>query len=169
MGLVPAVVDVAGSIPVVAAGGIADGRGLAAALSLGAAGVSMGTRFATTRESLWDDAMKSRVVWAGGDQTAQTRVFDILREVPWPARYPGRALRNDFFQRWHGHEESLEATRADEEKSYLGSRPDDFSTRVVWAGEGADLVKDVPSAASVIERIVAEAASVLTRNAALVR
>lgn len=169
MGFVPAVVDLAGSIPVVAAGGIADGRGLAAALSLGAAGASMGTRFAATRESLWDEAMKSRVVGAAGDQTAQTRVFDIVRGAPWPARYPGRALRNDFFQRWHGQEDTLEATRADEEKSYLGTKPDDFSTRVVWAGEGVDLVRDTPSAAEVIERIVAEAASVLTRGAALVR
>lgn len=169
MGFVPAVVDIAGSIPVVAAGGIADGRGLAAALSLGAAGVSMGTRFTATRESLWDDAMKSHVIGSGGDQTAQTRVFDIVRGAPWPERYPGRALKNDFFQRWHGHEEQLQAARTDEEKSYLASTPDDLSTRVVWAGEGVDLVKDAPSAAEVIERIVAEAASILTRGATLVR
>lgn len=169
MGFVPAVVDIAGSIPVVAAGGIADGRGLAAALNLGAGGVSMGTRFTATRESLWDDAMRSQVIGAGGDQTAQTRVFDIVRGAPWPERYPGRALKNDFFRRWHGSEEQLQATRSDEEKSYLGTKPDDFSTRVVWAGEGIDLVKDVPSAAEVIERIVADAAAVLARNAALVR
>ncbi len=169
MGFVPAVVDLAGSIPVVAAGGIADGRGLAAALSLGAAGVSMGTRFTATRESLWDEAMKSRVIEAGADQTAQTRVFDIVRGAPWPAQYPGRALRNDFYRRWHGQEESLEAARADTEKSYLGTRPDDYATRVVWAGEGVDLVRDAPSAAQVIERIVAEAASVLQRGAASVR
>src|SRR6185312_6933787 len=82
IGLVPAVVDAVGSIPVVAAGGIADGRGLAAALALGAAGVSMGTRFTATRESLWDQAMKDKTVAAGGDQTAQTRVFDIVRAAP---------------------------------------------------------------------------------------
>lgn len=169
MGFVPAVVDIAGSIPVVAAGGIADGRGLAAALSLGASGVSMGTRFTATRESLWDDAMKSRVLAAGGDQTAQTRVFDIVRGAPWPAHFPGRALRNDFSQRWHGSEADLQARQVDEEKSYLATRADDFSTRVVWTGEGVDLVKDIPPAAELIERIVAEAASVLTRGAALVR
>ena len=169
MGFVPAVVDLAGSIPVVAAGGIADGRGLAAALTLGAAGVSMGTRFTATRESLWDEAMKSSVIGAVGDQTAQTRVFDIVRGAPWPAHYPGRALRNDFYRRWHGREEELAATRADAEKGYLATRPDEFSTRVVWAGEGVDLVKDAPSAAEVVERIVAEAASVLARGAALVQ
>ncbi len=169
MGFVPAVVDIAGSIPVVAAGGIADGRGLAAALGLGAAGVSMGTRFTATRECLWDEAMKSQVIGAGGDQTAQTRVFDIVRGAPWPAHYPGRALRNDFFERWHGQEETLEAERIGVEQGYLGTGPNDFSTRVVWAGEGVDLVKDAPSAAEVMERTVAEAAAALGRGAALVR
>ena len=169
MGFVPAVVDIAGAITVVAAGGIADGRGLAAALSLGASGVSMGTRFTATRESLWDDAMKSRVLAAGGDQTAQTRVFDIVRGAPWPAHFPGRALRNDFSERWHGSEADLQARQVDEEKSYLATKADDFSTRVVWTGEGVDLVKDIPPAAELIERIVAEAASVLMRGAALVR
>jgi nitronate monooxygenase len=91
IGLVPAVVDALAPIPVVAAGGIADGRGLAAALSLGAAGISMGTRFAASRESLWDPAMKAAALAAGGDQTQQTRVFDIVRGAPWPVIYPGRA------------------------------------------------------------------------------
>jgi nitronate monooxygenase len=159
------VVDIAGSIPVVAAGGIADGRGLAAVLSLGGSGVSMGTRFTATKESLWDEAMKSRVTTSGGDQTAQTRVFDIVRGAPWPAQYPGRALKNDFYQRWHGNEEQLQAQRPDVEKGYLA----DSSARVIWAGEGVDLVKDVPSAVELIERIVDEAASVLARGAKLVR
>ena len=109
MGLVPAVVDAVAPIPVVAAGGIADGRGLAAALALGAAGVSMGTRFTASRESLWDQAMKAATLAAGGDQTEQTRVFDVVRGAPWPAIYPGRALRNAFSARWHGREEALAA------------------------------------------------------------
>src|SRR3569832_179952 len=79
IGLVPAVADAVAPIPVVAAGGIADGRGLAAALALGAAGVSMGTRFTASRESLWDPAMKAAALEAGGDQTMQTRVFDVVR------------------------------------------------------------------------------------------
>src|SRR5258706_960308 len=96
MPLIPAVVDAVSPAPVVAAGGIADGRGLAAALALGAAGVSMGTRFTASRESLWDQAMQAETLAAGGDQTAQTHVFDIVRGSPWPAIYPGRALRNAF-------------------------------------------------------------------------
>jgi nitronate monooxygenase len=169
LGLVPAVVDAVAPIPVVAAGGIADGRGLAAVLALGAAGISMGTRFTASRESLWDPAMKAATLAAGGDQTAQTRVFDIVRGAPWPAIYPGRALRNEFSTAWHGREELLDAQQPEQEKAYLASAPDDFRTRVVWAGEGVDLVHDLPSAAEIIERTVAEAVAVLRAGAALVR
>src|SRR3954451_6620342 len=126
MGLVPAVVDAVAPIPVVAAGGIADGRGLAAALALGAAGVLMGTRFTASRESLWDPAMKTATLAAGGDQTQQTRVFDIVRGAPWPAIYPGRALRNAFSARWHGHEEELAADQQAQEKAYLAAGDNDF-------------------------------------------
>jgi nitronate monooxygenase len=169
IGLVPAVVDAVGPIPVVAAGGIADGRGLAAALTLGASGVSMGTRFTATRESLWDQAMKEKAVASGGDQTAQTRVFDIVRGAAWPSIYPGRALRNDFSARWHGKEEGLAAEQKTAEIAYLATATDDFGQRVVWAGEGVDLVRDIPSARDVIERIVDEAASMLRGGAAMVR
>src|SRR5439155_21636748 len=169
IGLVPAVVDAVGPIPVAAAGGIADGRGLAAALSLGASGVSMGTRFTATRESLWDQAMKEKAVAAGGDQTAQTRVFDIVRGAAWPAIYPGRALRNEFFDQWHGNEDALQGQQRQAEAGYLASHASDFTQRVVWAGESVDLVRDIPAAADVIERIVDEAVAVLRSGAALVR
>jgi len=167
--LVPAVVDAVGSIPVVAAGGIADGRGLAAALSLGASGVSMGTRFTATVESLWDQSMKEKALASGGDQTAQTRVFDIVRGAAWPAIYPGRALRNDFYDQWHGKEEALQGQQKQVEASYLASHANDFAQRVVWAGEGVDLVRDIPTAREVIERTVDQAAKVLRSGAALVR
>src|SRR5439155_25776306 len=169
IGLVPAVVDAVGPIPVAAAGGIADGRGLAAALSLGASGVSMGTRFTATRESLWDQAMKEKAVAAGGDQTAQTRVFDIVRGAAWPSIYPGRALRNDFFAQWHGREDALLHDQKQAEASYLATANDDLTQRVVWAGESVDLVPDIPSAREVIERIVDQAAAVLRGGAAVVR
>jgi len=168
IGLVPAVVDAVGNIPVVAAGGIADGRGLAAALALGASGVSMGTRFTATRESLWSQAMKEKVVEAGGDQTAQTRVFDIVRGAAWPAIYPGRALRNDFFERWHGQEDALAEGRSREEPVYLATDADDLRQRVVWTGESVDLVSDIPSARDLVERIVEEAIQVLRKGTALV-
>ena len=169
MGLVPAVVDAVAPIPVVAAGGIADGRGLAAALALGAAGVSMGTRFTASRESLWNQAMKSATLAAGGDQTEQTRVFDVVGGVPWPAIYPCRVLRNDFSARWNGREDALAADQQAQEKAMLATAADDFRTRVVSAGEGVDLIYDIPGAAEIIERIVAQAAETLARAARLVR
>jgi nitronate monooxygenase len=169
MGLVPAVVDAVSPIPVVAAGGIADGRGLAAALALGAAGVSMGTRFTASRESLWDQAMKDAALAAGGDQTQQTRVFDVVRGAAWPEIYPGRALRNAFSAQWHGKEAALAADQQSQEKAYLAVPDNDFSTRVVWAGEGVDLVNDIPAASEIIERVIAQAAATLQRGAELVR
>lgn len=169
MGLVPAVVDAVAPIPVVAAGGIADGRGLAAALALGAAGVSMGTRFTASRESLWDAAMKATTLAAGGDQTEQTRVFDVVRGAPWPAIYPGRALRNAFSTHWNGREEALAMQQSEQEKIYLAAADNDFTTRVVWAGEGVDLVNDTPAASEIIERVIAQAAATLMNGAKLVR
>jgi nitronate monooxygenase len=169
IGLVPAVVDAVAPIPVVAAGGIADGRGLAAALALGAVGISMGTRFTASRESLWDPAMKSAALKAGGDETMQTRVFDIVRGAPWPAIYPGRALQNAFSAEWHGREDELAGRQAEVEKEYLATARDDVSRGAVWAGESVDLVNDIPTAAEIIERIVAQVAAVLRQGARLVR
>ena len=166
----PAVVDAVGSIPVVAAGGIADGRGLAAALSLGAAGVSMGTRFTATRESLWGQSMKEKVVASGGDQTAQTRVFDIVRGAPWPAIYPGRVLRNEFFDRWAWRRRPhWKVGKPKSRRAISHPMPTISASALSVAGESVDLVRDIPSAREVIERIVDEAASVLQAGAALVR
>ena len=105
--LVPAVVDAVAPVPVVAAGGIADGRGIAAALMLGAEGVWIGTRFLGTRECGVSDAYKARVVAATADDTSLTDVFDIAVGMPWPegcraARFEtgssnaGRAERRSF-------------------------------------------------------------------------
>src|SRR5215471_2270353 len=109
--LVPAVVDIVvnsgRNVPVVAAGGISDGRGLAAALMLGADGVLMGTRFLAATESLAVPSAKTRVVAASGDNTLPTAVFDIVRGYRWPAEYRGRALTNRFSEFWHGREAAL--------------------------------------------------------------
>jgi nitronate monooxygenase len=129
----------------------------------------MGTRFTASRESLWDQSMKAATLAAGGDQTEQTRVFDVVRGAPWPAIYPGRALRNAFSARWNGREDALAVDQPDQEKLYLAAADDDFTTRVVWAGEGVDLVTDTPSASEIIERVIAQAAATLTNGAKLVR
>ncbi len=164
MGLVPAVSDAVAPIPVVAAGGIADGRGLAAAITLGASGVLMGTRFTAATESLWNDALKTRVIAAGGDDTEQTRVFDIVRGTPWPEIYPGRVVKNDFFKEWHGREEELTAAQDTVGERYSGTSPEDVSIRAVWTGEGVDLVRGVMSAADIVEQTVDQAVEALEQG-----
>jgi nitronate monooxygenase len=161
--LLPEVVDVVGSkVPVVAAGGIADGRGLAAALMLGASGVLMGTRFYATHEAAIPDAAKSRVQTATGDDTLRSIVFDITRNTVWPAPFTGRCLRNEHLDRWYGHETEL-LQRVDEESArYLAARRDgNFDIAAVITGESAGLVRDISSTRDVIERIVRDASALL--------
>lgn len=156
--LLPAVVDAVAPIPVVGAGGIADGRGLLAALALGAQGVLVGTRFAAAEEALGPAAAKARLVAGDGDATLRTRVFDIVRALPWPNGFTGRALRNAFTDRWHGREEALRAAQPDEQSRYAAAaQAGDLDTALVWAGEGIDLVRDVRPAADILASILREA------------
>jgi nitronate monooxygenase len=152
--LVPAIVDLVAPTPVLAAGGIVDGRGVAAALMLGAQGALMGTRFCATPEALGRDATKRRLVTASGDDTARTRVFDIVRGYAWPERYTGRALQNGFIARFDGREDALVATLDRERDAYFAAvERDDFDTALVWAGEGVDLVTSVEPAAKLVRSI----------------
>jgi nitronate monooxygenase len=168
--LVPAVVDAVAPTPVVAAGGIADGRGLAAALMLGAHGALIGTRFYASTEALGPDRAKQRIVAAQGNQTARTSVFDIVRGYAWPPGYPGRALRNRFMERWHGRESDLTAALDTERAAYQVAAGDgDCDTTVVWAGEGVDLIKNVEGAAALVARISKEAEAHLRIGAALAK
>lgn len=170
--LVPALVDlVARRAPeamVVAAGGIADGRGLAAALTLGAEGVLVGTRFYASVESLAHDLAKARVVAASGDATMRTTIFDIVRGLDWPKPFTGRALCNAFSSRWHGRETDLSTRVADEMKRYKAAvKAGDFSTAVIFAGEDVDLIEDAPPAAAIVARLAQEAERALQSAARL--
>lgn len=166
--LVPAVVDAVAPIPVVAAGGIADGRGLAAALMLGAQGALLGTRFYASDEALGHEEAKQFIAAAHGDGTARTTVFDTVRELAWPAPYTGRALRNRFMQRWHGHERELSAALATERDAYRAAAQDgNLDTAVVWAGEAVDLITSVERADTLVRRIGADAQERLARGASL--
>jgi nitronate monooxygenase len=168
--LVPAVVDAVAPIPVVAAGGIADGRGLAAALMLGAHGALIGTRFYASAEALGHDGAKQRIVAARGEETARTRVFDLVRGYAWPPIYTGRAIRNGFMERWHGREDHLSNVLETERAGYRAAAlAGDFDTAVVWAGEAVDLIKSVDSASALVERIGAEAEAQLRAGGALAR
>jgi nitronate monooxygenase len=164
MTLVPAVVDRVGPTPVVAAGGIADGRGLAAALMLGAQGALMGTRFYASNEALGSPAAKQRIAAAGGDDTKRTRVFDIVRQLPWPSQITGRALRNRFMACWDGREDALSESVEASTAFQRALREEDFATAMVWAGEAADLIGAVVPAAEIVRSISAEAQACLHRT-----
>jgi len=162
--LLPAVIDAVAPVPVVAAGGIADGRGLAAALTLGAAGALIGTRFYAAQEALGHANAKARIVASSGDQTVRTRVFDIVRTIDWPLQWTGRAIVNDLTRRWHGRETDLEQALTIERSRYgAAAAIGDVETAVVWAGEGIDLIKDVEPAARITERLIGEARAALDK------
>ncbi|HEX2109819.1 MAG TPA: nitronate monooxygenase [Rubrobacteraceae bacterium] len=156
--LLPAVVDAVDATPVLAAGGIADGRGLAAALMLGAQGVLIGTRFYASIEALGHEQAKEQIVAARGSETKRTQVFDVVRGLEWPEEYTGRALRNDFLERWDGWEKEL-ATASDGEDEAFRKAEQEGNTDIsmVWCGEAVDLISDVPAAAELVRRVGAEA------------
>ena len=164
--LVPAVVDAVDPVPVLAAGGIGDGRGLAAALALGACGAVIGTRYCATPEALMHPQAVRRLVEGEGDHTQRTRVFDIVRGYDWPKRYTGRALRNGFLERWHGHEAELANDGAARESYREAQRRNDFDGALVWGGEVIDLIRAAEPAGALTERIAREAQERLRRLAA---
>ena len=170
MTLVPAVADAFSTIPVVAAGGIADGRGLAAALMLGADGVMLGTRFYASQEAEGHARAKQRILEATGDDSVRSLVFDITRRNVWPTGHTGRVLRNAHTERWLGREAELAQNLDEEARRYNDARASaDFNIAAVIAGEAAGLIHDIPSAAEIVERMVSEAEAQLARCAALAR
>jgi len=164
--LVRAVADAVAPLPVIAAGGIADGRGLAAALLLGAEGALVGTRFFAAEESLGHPAAKACIVAAHGDDTLRTTVFDVVRHIDWPAPYTGRALGNAFAQRWHGRESALAAELESEASRYAAAaQAGDYENAVVFAGEAVDLIDAVEPAEAILRRMMAEAEGELAAGA----
>ncbi|MDE0382361.1 MAG: nitronate monooxygenase [Defluviicoccus sp.] len=160
--LVPAVIDAVAPTPVAAAGGIADGRGLAAALTLGAGAALIGTRFWATEEALGHPNQKALIARAGGDDTLRTRVFDTARGIVWPEPYTGRAIRNAFSETWHGRDAALRAEGAAlRERFFAAQRDGDTDVAVTFAGEGLDLIADRPRAGALVGRIVDEAVAAL--------
>jgi nitronate monooxygenase len=156
--LVPAVVDAIEPLPVIAAGGIADGRGFAAALLLGAEGVWMGTRFVATPE--FDTARagyREAVVNAGTGDTVLTDVFDLALDYPFPPAIHGRTLRNAFTDQWHGREEELRAWDQSQRDDYVTTAFITEAQGPSFAGEAAGLVSEIEPANEVVRRVVAEA------------
>lgn len=160
MALVPAVVDAVAPLPVVAAGGIADGRGLAAALMLGASGALCGTAFYACDESLAHDEAKRRLVLARGDDTVKGPVFDWLRDLEWPeGPWSLRTLRNASTERWSDDLPGLRRTLPEQQQAFKQARRHaDFDIAPVIAGEAADLVRERRSAGAVVADFVQQAA-----------
>lgn len=164
--LVPEVADfLAGAAPdtlLCAAGGIADGRGLAAALVLGADGVVVGSRFTAAEEALvfpgWHDALMA----ADGDATVQTSVVDIARKRDWPERFSIRVVENSLIRKWQGREDELKQRQEEAASAYeKAAAAGDSDNYGVIVGENVGLIRSVEPAATILEGMVADAEALL--------
>jgi nitronate monooxygenase len=166
--LVPDVVDlVAERSPetlVVAAGGVGDGRGLAAALALGADGALVGTRFWASPEALVSPRAQQRAIRASGDDTLRTQVYDVVRQLDWPAEYSIRALGNSFLDAWHGNEDQLRASLPEAVATFEKAvAAEDFETAAIIVGEGVGGIRDIRPAADIVREMVDDATRILNR------
>jgi nitronate monooxygenase len=161
--IVPAIVDLAaGRVPVAAAGGIADGRGLAAMMMLGASGVLLGTRFYASIECDGPEEAKRRICAAASGNTVRSIIFDLSRDNVWPAPFNGRCLINDHARRWMGCEvELLQNVKAVAAEYAAAKSAGNFDIAAVIAGEAVGLIHDIPKAGEIVERITLEAEQIL--------
>lgn len=145
-----------------AAGGIADGRGLAASLMLGADGVLVGTRFWASREALVHAGHHAAALAATGDGTLRTSLPDIARRLDWPKPFDIRVAANAFTARWAGRDDELKAAIEDEAPAYRAAfMAGDADNAAAIVGEAVGLVSDVPPAGEIVTRMVEEAATLL--------
>jgi NAD(P)H-dependent flavin oxidoreductase YrpB (nitropropane dioxygenase family) len=160
--LAPLVVTAVDPVPVLAAGGLADARGLAAALMLGADGVLMGTRFLATPEASWPEAFKSAIVASDGHDTLLSEIPDTAKGAVWPGAYD-RVRRNSFLERWLGRENEVRRQRmaiaADLRRAF---EQNDADAGELNFGQSAGLVDQIMPAAEVVSEIVKEAEILLT-------
>ena len=170
--LVPEIADylakVASATVLVAAGGIADGRGLAAALMLGADGALIGSRFWASTEALVHTEFHNAAIGADGDATTRTTVVDIVRKIDWPKPFTARVMKTGFITEWQGRESELAEPALVEREmiryvaAMQGGDPDNTA---VWVGEAAGLIRDVRPAAELLQMIVGDAERLLVSTA----
>ncbi|MEK7216587.1 MAG: nitronate monooxygenase, partial [Chloroflexota bacterium] len=170
LSLVPQVVDAVAPIPVVAAGGIFDGRGLAAALMLGAAGVNLGTRFLASNESQIEPDWLEAILKANSEDAVKAEVLNDIMPLPGRAGYGTvlRALPTPFLKDWSGRREQAasEAGRLLGEMA-AGTARGERGCFLATAGQTAGAIRDVLPVAEIIQRLVAEAEQALARGAGL--
>jgi nitronate monooxygenase len=174
MSLIPAAVDAAAPVPVIAAGGIADGRGVAAALVLGAQAAWLGTRFVASEESLFHSSYKRRLVEADQTETAWSKLFDI----GWPPESPVRTLRNSTYTRWQEAGMMLPGHRPGEGETvamytdgqdvirHRSTPPQvgmtgDMEAMANYAGQGVELVTAILPAGEIVSQVATEAEAAL--------
>jgi enoyl-[acyl-carrier protein] reductase II len=170
MALVPQVVDVVSPVPVVAAGGIFDGRGIAAAFMLGAVGVNLGTRFLASKEAPIEDAWKSAIASAQSEDAVKVEVLNDIQPLPGTAGYGTvlRSLRTPFMEEWG--KKRTEARREGERlwseiqaRARVGRRNETLLT----AGQTSGGIKGILPVAEIIRQLIAEAETALSRGSSL--
>jgi NAD(P)H-dependent flavin oxidoreductase YrpB (nitropropane dioxygenase family) len=162
--LIPMVVDAVAPLPVLAAGGIADGRGLAAALSLGADGVLLGTRFLASAESPLHPNFKQAILDSDGHDTLLSEIPDVAAGKVWPGAMT-RSRRNRFIERWAGREWALRQKRAEALAEVLSARKrGDAEEAPMSMGQDAGLIHDILPAGEIVRRIAEEAERILTEQ-----
>ena len=151
-----------------AAGGIADGRGLAAALMLGADGVVVGTRFWASAEALTPTLVTDRARHFTGDDTVRTTAIDALRGVPWPDEFSFRFINNKLASEWAHREAEAKAEFGSLAAAFADARSrQDFDVVAVVAGECIGLIHDRPNAATILDAMVKQAQTLLDRGSRL--
>lgn len=151
-----------------AAGGIGDGRGLAASLMLGADGAVVGSRFWASEESLAHSGLLKAAIKADGDATIRTSVVDIARNLDWPEGYTARVLHNDFSKKWHGDLDALRAAGAGEAEKWAKAWAEgDSDTANTFVGEVTGLIQDIRPARQILEEMVRDAAELLNSGRAM--
>jgi len=159
--LVPMMVKALAPLPVLCAGGIADGRGLAGALALGAEGVLLGTRFLATHESPLHANFKQAIVDSDGHDTVLSEIPDLASQRVWPGAM-SRAKRNGFIERWAGREWAVRQNAAEIGKELAKARAaGDIDNASLSFGQDAGLIDSIKSVKEVIEEIVAEAEEIM--------
>jgi NAD(P)H-dependent flavin oxidoreductase YrpB (nitropropane dioxygenase family) len=159
--LVPMMVKAVAPLPVLSAGGIADGRGLAAALALGADGVLLGTRFMATPEAPIHANFKQAIVKSDGHDTVLTEIPDLAGQRVWPGAM-SRAQRNQFIERWSGREWALRQNAGDVGKQVAAARAaGDIDNASLSFGQDAGLIDSIKSVKEVVQEIIAEAEGII--------
>jgi nitronate monooxygenase len=154
----------------VAAGGIADGRGLAAALMLGADGVLVGSRLWASPEALVHSNLQRAALAKDGDGTLRQSAGDVARGAAWPAEFTGRVLRNSFTDRWAGREDELRLKAEALRPAYLQSVADADADKIaVYVGEAIGLMDSLVPAGDSVRAVAAQAEALLRSGAARTR